>query len=1000
MRRALFLFLAVLIGSLAAEAQSVVASGTGVQDGTGNLNNGGQWCFGATCLSVSSGAFSGSVTAGTQTVTIKNASSVTVFSLPNVVIPSGQPFNWNLYFVPANATVTATGGPYLPCFVGATWLAGSTFYCQSFAGQMAWGSTPTPVASGLISGFGAPTFSCTAPCSYIQINASPVTNAHWDLLAAPGTTSSNWVQLANSTAAVYPTGLKSDVQVAQTATWGTTQSGGTALTAVTTNDNDSFGYYVNVSTPGLHTFSGSINSAQRFNAISQAFKGTGTVGTCWGVNNNSGTSSTVTLSISPVGGSGHYVIAFARASQSGSSPITGIAFNDGNAYTNMLPVFVNSSTQAAHSNLISQGAYLANATGGTRTLTVTFSGTTAQYYSVYACEVSGLSGTDGPAQFTSNGTVAGGTEMGTALITSQANDFVFTGGTVGSTSATITAGLMDGTLTVTTLSSDPPFAAATDVGKEVFATTACDHLNGVQDCFMGLTMGVITAVGSAHSATVTSVPLTADLPPIAPAGNFTSWLLWGAAGAADDTAALQAAYNKALTVPGSTLYLPCGVMFISAPPFVSGPTGAAYNPNISGCGPSYGGTILVPTPLFNPNNVSTGLIVNYLANNSPQYPASSWVQNPVIWGVYSNFMVWGGGQDGSGVNATNPILYANTSKFQNVAVTGWLWNASVKLPVLQGAALIVDTVDGWAAGTDGLLINGIGPSSLETNYVTKSFFGVQAAQYAPIYTGFGLDVVGPGVFGNSGTSVSNTFNPGQGAAAFSCSSNLGMEVVGGSQWASYNDQIGGLLVNASSVWLDASLLSMLQVYGLCETAGSYVRAISSQIESINLASGTVFDDTGGGNYTCNDAINNVPCVAGSTMYSIWDNHRGSNSISGRVVGSLSSMGLNADSALANSNVGLTTNWGTGAAVSLAAGSSFAGSFKITEAGAPGASPVLTLTFPVPFAQAPSNCSIDQTAGNFTLSKPVTSSLTSTSVVFTWTGTPVNTDTYTFFYRCS
>ena len=47
----------------------------------------------------------------------------------------------------------------------------------------------------------------------------------------------------------------------------------------------------------------------------------------------------------------------------------------------------------------------------------------------------------------------------------------------------------------------------------------------------------------------------------------------------------------------------------------------------------------------------------------------------------------------------------------------------------------------------------------------------------------------------------------------------------------------------------------------------------------------------------------------------------------------------------------------------------------------------------------SGCQIQQTAGNFTLSNPVTGAPSTTSVTFTWSGTPIASDTYTFVYRC-
>ena len=104
--------------SIPALAQTAV-SGTKVQDGTGsgNLLLAGQWCFNSTCEAITNGAFSGSVTAGTETVTVFNASSVLILTVPNVVVGS-SPFSWDSYVVPSSNTISGTGVPQIACQVG------------------------------------------------------------------------------------------------------------------------------------------------------------------------------------------------------------------------------------------------------------------------------------------------------------------------------------------------------------------------------------------------------------------------------------------------------------------------------------------------------------------------------------------------------------------------------------------------------------------------------------------------------------------------------------------------------------------------------------------------------------------------------------------------------------------------------------------------------------------------------------------------------------------
>jgi lysophospholipase L1-like esterase len=188
---ALLAFLACLAWPSAASAQTTAVFGTGVQDGTGAIMGSGTWCFASNCLSVSSGAFSGTVTSGTQTVTVVNASSVTVLTIPNVYIPSGSAFNWNSYVVTPNAQISGVGQPYQPSWVGSTYTGTSptqTLYGQSYSGQVAWGPVQSPASSGLTTGYGAPTFACVSPCLFTRID----TQTAYIVIGPIGAASSTW----------------------------------------------------------------------------------------------------------------------------------------------------------------------------------------------------------------------------------------------------------------------------------------------------------------------------------------------------------------------------------------------------------------------------------------------------------------------------------------------------------------------------------------------------------------------------------------------------------------------------------------------------------------------------------------------------------------------------------------------------------------------------------------------------------------------------------------
>ena len=208
-------------------AQTTNVSGTGVQDGTGAIMGSGTWCAASTCLSVSNGAFSGTVTSGTQTVTVVNSSSITVLTVPNVYI-SGLSFKWNSYIITPNAQITGVGTPYLPCWVGSTYTSSLSVvnYCQSYSGQTAWGPIQSPASSGFQVGYGAPTFPCVSPCSYIRIDTSMLYIA----IGPMGSTTSTWVvQDGGGTNPFGCTGTGGNITCTGTILGGILQAGDTLI---------------------------------------------------------------------------------------------------------------------------------------------------------------------------------------------------------------------------------------------------------------------------------------------------------------------------------------------------------------------------------------------------------------------------------------------------------------------------------------------------------------------------------------------------------------------------------------------------------------------------------------------------------------------------------------------------------------------------------------------------------------------------------------------------
>lgn len=140
----IFVLLAILLGSIPAFATTAV--GTKVIDTTGNLLPSGQWCFGSSCFTVTNGAFSGTVTAGTQAITVKRGSN-TYLTVPGITI-AGSYFSWDTFVVPSSASISGMGAPYIACAPGAQYSqtdgAQNKWQCQSINGVGTWNGLPSP----------------------------------------------------------------------------------------------------------------------------------------------------------------------------------------------------------------------------------------------------------------------------------------------------------------------------------------------------------------------------------------------------------------------------------------------------------------------------------------------------------------------------------------------------------------------------------------------------------------------------------------------------------------------------------------------------------------------------------------------------------------------------------------------------------------------------------------------------------------------------------------
>jgi hypothetical protein len=134
--------------------------------------------------------------------------------------------------------------------------------------------------------------------------------------------------------------------------------------------------------------------------------------------------------------------------------------------------------------------------------------------------------------------------------------------------------------------------------------------------------------------------------------------------------------------------------------------------------------------------------------------------------------------------------------------------------------------------------------------------------------------------------------------------------------------------------------------------------------------------------------------AGGTVYDLgYTRIAGGTANSGTWIGSASAAGGKS----VVGNFALTSGWGS-STVASAVGDSHRSKVSIT--GAVGSSgPILTWTFPKAYQVAPQSCTAVQVGGTFgVLNNPVVGTPTSTTVTFTFAGTPA-ANTYTFDLQC-
>lgn len=199
MKKLLCAMLLAFASIVPAFATTVVVTGSNVQYPLGFALTSGQWCFGATCGTITNGAFTDSVSSGTATVTI-TVGGTTILTIPSVTL-SGTAYNWNTFVVSSTAMISGNGYPTIPCAVGAIYTQNdsipkySPWGCANMPSGPTWINSPSPAIakSGNYTGTGAPSFACYGPCTYTQSDASQSNQAMWAIIATQGVPSKNWV---------------------------------------------------------------------------------------------------------------------------------------------------------------------------------------------------------------------------------------------------------------------------------------------------------------------------------------------------------------------------------------------------------------------------------------------------------------------------------------------------------------------------------------------------------------------------------------------------------------------------------------------------------------------------------------------------------------------------------------------------------------------------------------------------------------------------------------
>lgn len=532
---------------------------------------------------------------------------------------------------------------------------------------------------------------------------------------------------------------------------------------------------------------------------------------------------------------------------------------------------------------------------------------------------------------------------------------------------------------------------AADIGKRVFGYITCDAFTSTMNtdaASQAITAGTQLTILAQSGTGLTLSANAANTH----AGN-TGCLIWGTP---DDTAAaaIDTAMQSATQCP--ILHLAAGYYMFTDPHFFTNPTACLAEGTIHpGIGGSFGNVFYAAG--FEISGRGVGNTIIYLTPGFPENSTCNHGYNGsvadacfvrTLEGRWSDFQITGGQNALANSPAGNIVLVGvyGPGSIDNWTCTNWgPGQAQFRTYGMK--------VTGWEQWYQ---LNNSGCGSIGIDILSSTASLVTGIKVRVENSPYGLAVEGPNT---------NTL------AAFTCY-----------DCAFYNPQVQnsglgasppgtGILNKGGNILLYhndfSSSIGSVKNLGIWNTvAGGQIRIQNStfRISAGAATSGSILCDAAcdvyaqNNNFTALGSGNTYKDVANSRFFDQGGNSfiGGTVNLSGTAFQSASATGT----ASSTANWATTSGWGT-TSKNSAVGDSHRTVVSLTTTVSGSASPVLTWTFPTPYPlAAPSSCAVIQTGGTFgTLTNPVPSSLTTTSVAFTFSGTPTATQTYIFDVSC-